>query len=285
MCRRGLIGGSSVLISDENKSMKVFVEEKIKLIEEDYIRSIDRLNSDYNREQELMKQYRGRELLELLQNADDELTEELPKEVKISFVNNILSVSNYGTPFSKEGVLSLLYPNNSGKSNRKRKVIGNKGTGFRSILGWADKIQIDSNELHIEFSEEMSQEHLRDIFNGNGIAIGTHKAPTLAFPNWKKSNETTEYTTTISIKVKDDSIISQGIKFNISDFECDFAKKHSNNYLIYYVSNVRSKDPKISILKGFVVEGEINTDRYSVETKSNYTIYANVIADSVKKTR
>ena len=92
--------------------MRKVVEDKIKDLERDYLASQERLNSDYNREKELKDIYRGRELLELLQNADDELNDDYPREVKISFVNNVLSVSNYGYPFSEEGVSSLFYQSN-----------------------------------------------------------------------------------------------------------------------------------------------------------------------------
>ena len=37
----------------------------------------------------------GRELLELLQNADDEAVDNLPKKVKISSKDKVLEVSNY----------------------------------------------------------------------------------------------------------------------------------------------------------------------------------------------
>ena len=76
--------------------------------------------------------------------------------------------------------------------------------------------------------------------------------------------------------------LSQGIKFNISDFECNFAKEHEGAYFIYYVSGVRSKEPQVSILNSFLLDGEINTDQYAVEAKTSYTIFANIVGDGSK---
>ncbi|MFD2146241.1 hypothetical protein [Mucilaginibacter antarcticus] len=53
-----------------------------------YIDNNDRFIADYNREQELTKEYNGRQLLELLQNADDAKSTEVEivwDEKKASF--------------------------------------------------------------------------------------------------------------------------------------------------------------------------------------------------------
>ena len=126
----------------ENKMQKL-INETIENIISSYKKEHPRIKAEYSRENELERSYKGREILELIQNAEDELTDELPKEVYISFDGDILSIANYGEPFSEDGVISLMYSNNSNKKNRKKKVIGNKGTGFRSILGWADEIIIN----------------------------------------------------------------------------------------------------------------------------------------------
>lgn len=40
-----------------------------------------RIRSDYNREKEAIEVYKGREILELIQNADDELLDGMGKEL------------------------------------------------------------------------------------------------------------------------------------------------------------------------------------------------------------
>ena len=133
------------------KDMKSFIEEKVKKRITGYRNENELIGSEYARENELGRSYKGREILELIQNAEDELTDDLPKEVYISFDGEVLSIANFGEPFSEEGITSLMYSNTSNKKNRKKKVIGNKGTGFRAILGWAEEIRIDSADLHISF--------------------------------------------------------------------------------------------------------------------------------------
>lgn len=128
----------------------------------------DELLEDVNREKSDVNGYHGREIFELLQNADDAYqksidTGENPNEelnVTIEYKNNILKVSNTGTEFDKDGIRAIIQGNNSPKSG---KYIGNKGTGFRSILNWAKKIKIFSGDFHVEFSEEIAKEEFDKI--------------------------------------------------------------------------------------------------------------------------
>lgn len=189
--------------------MKNYIEEKKRETIEVYKTQPARIVSDYRREKEYMQGYHGRELLELIQNADDELTENQSKEVCISFHDDILTISNCGTPFSKEGVDSLMISNISDKKSRKKKVIGNKGTGFRAILGWAEKVMIHSGELHIAFSEEYSQKYLKSAID---IELGEDGVAILAFPEWIQEQYKEAFTTSISIKVKDDENIAEDIE-------------------------------------------------------------------------
>ena len=66
----------------------------------------DRFIADYNRELELTKEYNGRQLLELLQNADDAGAEEV--EIVWHKESSLLTVSNKGEPFSVGGIKSLM---------------------------------------------------------------------------------------------------------------------------------------------------------------------------------
>lgn len=77
-----------------------FQEEIQLLIEENldiYRQSQDRLVADYNREQELIKEYNGRQLLELLQNADDAQSTEVL--IKWQASSHTLTIANKGEPF------------------------------------------------------------------------------------------------------------------------------------------------------------------------------------------
>ena len=166
---------------------------------------------DYKDECELIEAYRGRELLELLQNADDELNEKLPKEVKISFINNELTIFNYGNPFTDDGISALMFTHTSDKHERKKRVIGNKGTGFRSVLGWADSIQIDSDNLHVVFSESIAKHHLEAIIGEEDIKRFKLKPAVMKFPEWNNEYDDSGYTTRISIRIKDNKSVATDI--------------------------------------------------------------------------
>ena len=114
---------------------------------------IDRLFSDYREEEKTIKDYNGRQILELLQNADDEDTDCV--EIFFDSDRKKLNVSNKGNPFTVKGFESLLLANNSSKTNKK-KFIGNKGLGFRSILNWAKKVEIISAGIRVGFSKEIA---------------------------------------------------------------------------------------------------------------------------------
>lgn len=108
---------------------------------------------DFRNEIEQIKQYKGREILELLQNADDAKSDTV--HISLNTKAKELSIKNLGKktiPFSVEGFKSLLYANLSPKKNTK--LIGDKGLGFRSILNWANTVTIYSGDTKIDFDEK-----------------------------------------------------------------------------------------------------------------------------------
>lgn len=135
--------------------MRSKIEEEIKKIRRKYQSSAEEIVRDYNREISLTRDYEGRQIFELLQNADDEAADSDGK-VLISFDGSILSVSNTGKPFSFAGVKSLLYSNASPKQIHADKI-GSKGLGFRSILSWADMITVASKDFTLQFSKKHAE--------------------------------------------------------------------------------------------------------------------------------
>lgn len=172
----------------------------------DYKR-ISRLFSDYEEENKTIKDYNGRQILELLQNADDESSSEV--EIDFSSSERLLIVSNIGTPFSEKGFESLLLPNNSPKKSKK-KYIGNKGLGFRSILNWAERVEIISNGCSVKFSREIAQrvvetelsEQLSEIQKfkeERGDKPEAFRYPILSLPSVEEFKGKSKWTTEIKI--------------------------------------------------------------------------------------
>lgn len=138
------------------------IEKLIKTRKAGYTADVNNILSNYGTERETVKEYNGRQLLELLQNADDARSQQVL--IKLDTNQNTLVISNKGkecNPFSVEGVESIMYANLSSKSNGR--YIGNKGLGFRSIINWADEISILTNNIKLNFSQRSSENIYKDL--------------------------------------------------------------------------------------------------------------------------
>lgn len=140
--------------------MQAFIRGLIEKTEAKYKLNYSDMLADYNRENETAKGYNGRQILELLQNCDDEGS----KEVLISLDTELktISISNTGTPFSENGYRSLFISNLSSKTSKKR-YIGNKGLGFRSVITWSEGIEIISNNISLYYSEKRRRENFEKL--------------------------------------------------------------------------------------------------------------------------
>ncbi len=124
----------------------------------------DELTSSYTRERSHARDYHGRELLELIQNADDAgIDYSQQNKLLIKLTDSGLFVANTGIPFSPAGIKSLIVSDNSPKQFLRTKCIGYKGLGFRSILGWASSIAILSGKLSIGFKETFASAWLESL--------------------------------------------------------------------------------------------------------------------------
>lgn len=109
----------------------------------------------FNDENQLRDEYEGRELLEMIQNADDQCSDML--DVYLDTGENFVELTNCGAktePFSKRGFECLITGSTSEKKTKRNKVIGSKGRGFRSLLNWAWKIEVWSNGIYCVFGPE-----------------------------------------------------------------------------------------------------------------------------------
>ena len=137
--------------------------------EEIYIKDPRIIIEDYRKEQEKIEEYNGRQLLELLQNADDAAISANNKCCHISLNGNKLIVANNGDHFTKDGIESLMYSNLSPKMKEQNKI-GQKGLGFRSVLSWANKVTIKSADFAVEFSKDIALDFLQKIKENNPVA-------------------------------------------------------------------------------------------------------------------
>jgi len=143
----------------------------------------------YHHEIEISKEYNGRQILELIQNADDAKATKL--QIKLDRPNHILTIHNNGEPLSFEGIKSIMIPNLSSKVSSS--YIGNKGLGFRSVLVWADMVKIETSGMCISFSSEIAKHtaysiglDLEQIRKERNLSDETCPFPILAIPNVEK---------------------------------------------------------------------------------------------------
>lgn len=134
------------------------ITEEIKTRTATYRNDPPILLSGYNQEKQTVQDYEGRQLLELMQNADDAKSDIL--RITLDTANGKLSVQNNGDAFSLEGIKSLMFTGNSSKN--KEEFIGNKGLGFRSILSWVHSVSIYTQTVSFRFSESHSQAYYQE---------------------------------------------------------------------------------------------------------------------------
>ena len=196
-------------------------EEEIKSIAPSKIRLYSspdaelQLEKDYGDEIERKESYHGREILELLRNVDDAY-QSLIEEGKgnkgdkvtayISLDNDVLTVANTGTAFNYESIKRLSVGHASQKGDR---YIGNKGTGFRSVLNWAKEVEIYSDGYNFRYSKRFATSCFNQIDKSKIASQLKNKPdlclPILSVPEWiedkddKRTKQEKEYNTVIKI--------------------------------------------------------------------------------------
>lgn len=189
--------------------MKQFVSELIEKKKKRYIDDYSEMLGDFNREIETVKGYNGRQILELLQNCDDEGAKKIL--IKLDTDLNEITISNDGQPFSEKGYRSLFIANLSSKTS-KRKYIGNKGLGFRSIINWSNSIEIQSNNISLIFSENNLTNSFDQLFpkelqskirDEENLSESITPLPFLSMPILNDIGKT-EYVTSIIVHYKDE---------------------------------------------------------------------------------
>lgn len=171
-------------------------EQRIRI----YSISPDQLIADYRRERQIARDYQGREILELLQNANDAAAEKNTNgKVKLILSQDGLIVANTGKPFTIGGVQSLRISDLSPKRNKKC-LIGNKGLGFRAVLNWSRKPLILSGALSLTYSTQKNEDIFRDLNSNNPFLkriIEEEQSrddeiilPALAFPSFINNGHT-----------------------------------------------------------------------------------------------
>ena len=214
---------------DTSSNAKSFADEIDEIIKKNiftYQNDPDRVTGDYRGEKGLTEAYNGRQLLELLQNADDAKTDKVL--ITLDTQRKILSIANNGEPFDIKGVKSLMLANTSSKN--KREFIGNKGLGFRSILNWVTRVSIKTKGVTLVFSPEIARQKFEKIIpdaatrqilidKETDLQPGEVPFAVLAIPHVETNTNENEWTTVIEVEYRDDVKIEDNIKKQLKEIE------------------------------------------------------------------
>ena len=135
---------------------------------ENYLRQPAELVGHFNREVSALDGYRGRQLLELLQNADDAgVDATVGCTLLLSLSRQRLVIANTGKAFSPKGLTSLVISDCSPKQLDRNRFIGCKGLGFRSVLTWTERPLISSGPFEVCFDRTRAAEVVQQLANVN----------------------------------------------------------------------------------------------------------------------
>ena len=219
----------------DRHSVQILIDKTLAVYQADAARVI----ADYRAEKQYTADYEGRQILELLQNADDAETEHIQIEINTS--TNSLTISNNGVPFSIDGVKSLMLANMSPKN--KKEYIGNKGLGFRSILNWVNKVEVVTQETVLEFSAsyaaenystvcELNPELKKDVQNDKNLSENEIPFAVLAIPSAKSVEERNSWVTSIRLHFKNEELDSIKSQLATINEETLLFLKHTNQISI-----------------------------------------------------
>ncbi|WP_373415073.1 DUF3883 domain-containing protein [Ensifer aridi] len=166
-----------------------WVRDRISETDRAYTIKPDFMLGHFRGELSTAKDYAGREILELVQNAADAAAEVGGQgKVRIEVNKHGLCVANTGQPFRPGGVRSLMTSHTSDKPGRQATLIGAKGLGFRALLNWSSEPFITSGALEIGFSRSFAEKHVEELAVESGtirklLGRSDQKpVPVLAFP-------------------------------------------------------------------------------------------------------
>ncbi|MGZ6501167.1 MAG: sacsin N-terminal ATP-binding-like domain-containing protein, partial [Bacteroidia bacterium] len=192
-----------------------FIKNELQKRKADYCSSPAYILEHYNIEKQNIEAYNGRQLLEMLQNADDASENAIEKKVLIRLNDNYLTIANNGESFNEDGLRSIIYSNLSSKTLQQNKI-GQKGLGFRSILSWADEVIINSGETQLAFSEKIAKSFLETLLiESKDISTFLEQKSKLKLPIAilrvpellnNVTGPVNSFDTTISIKLKENII-------------------------------------------------------------------------------
>ncbi|MDE2751915.1 MAG: ATP-binding protein, partial [Gemmatimonadota bacterium] len=105
--------------------------------------------------------YARRQIVELVQNAADQLQEADGGRIEIRLTDNGLYVADNGCPIDEPGVRALMFSHLSPKHDTSQ--IGRFGVGFKSVLSVTDSPGVFSRSGSFVFDRERAEQRIREV--------------------------------------------------------------------------------------------------------------------------
>ncbi|WP_323676904.1 DUF3883 domain-containing protein [Halorubellus sp. PRR65] len=126
------------------------------------------INAHYSDEGQIQADYHRRFAFELIQNADDAMSETAgERKVRFELNGNTLLVANTGRAIDEEDVKALCtmsYTTKDASSEDDQEApIGHKGRGFSSVLDLTNRPQVFSTGISFEFDRDESRESIFEV--------------------------------------------------------------------------------------------------------------------------
>ena len=206
--------------------LKEYFERILKHVENKYSNETEgskEILADYDIETAVATNYNGRQIFEMLQNADDASKTAINKKILFTLKDNELRISNNGIPFTSESFDSITYIGNSPKRGDNSST-GEKGLGFRSYLNWSNNLTIESDGEKVSFSKTYAKSFVKNILDRcpkvrESFYQKKHKyndefpVSILRIPYIHESDITNnDYDTTITLSLNDEKVVEDVCK-------------------------------------------------------------------------
>ena len=130
-----------------------------------------RVDEDANQEEDTARGgYARRQIIELVQNASDQLANSDGGRIGIRLTDTHLYVADNGRPIDEPGARAMMFSHLSPK--RGKDEIGRFGVGFKSVLGVTDSPGFFSRSGSFVFDRESATRRIRDVVsNADGYPV------------------------------------------------------------------------------------------------------------------
>lgn len=251
----------------------------------------ERIKEDYGNESKVSSDYKGRAILEILQNADDaqvperEITDKVGSpEVFFIIREGVLYCANGGHQVSMDGLNSICRLSHSPKEvkDKKRVTIGEKGLGFKSVLSFSETPEIHSGNLHCCFSRKKSYEFISTTRQFKKITdkVSVRHVPLLRVPNvipaedWKKDE------TLVNLLKRCATVIKLPLSYDLKSDEIDDELTQIESTILLFLRHLE----KLSIqrLDGVKYSFAIKRGEHKKVDENTEKIQCSIHSDEIK---